>query len=445
MKTAEKEYILVADDSKESLELIRRVLEPKGYKVSSAIGTFETIRMLDSTHVDVIILDIKMPEDTGINLIKYIRDKYSDMEILVITESSTLQHVARIQTLGTEEYLRRPFTPRQLIAAVKRARDKYKMRETMKEQMKKPHLAPFGIIGHSPEITAVLHAIEKTASVNATVIISGESGTGKELVARAIHYYSSRASAPFIAVNCGGIPENLLESELFGHVKGAFTGAFETRLGFFQTADAGTIFLDEISETSLNMQVKLLRVLQEKEIYMVGARKQKKIDVRILASTNKDLPDLVKKGLFREDLYYRLNVVNIHLPPLREREGDILLLTEYFANKFARETRRPVPQFSPNAIKVFKKYKWPGNVRELENVIYRLVVINDKPIIDVPELRTLMGAPMPALSLKQRTLAAMEVEYIRQVLASVENNKTKAAKILGIDRKTLREKLKAVN
>jgi two-component system, NtrC family, response regulator HydG len=442
MKKKDSEHILIADDSRENLQTIHDILKPRGYKISSAIGTFETIRVLDSTTVDLVVLDIKMPESTGLNLIKYIREKFIDTEIVVITESDTLQNAAQVETLGTEEYLHKPFTSKKLLAAVKRARDKRAMRVTMKELLEKPHLSPFGIIGRSEPIKKILKAIEKTAAVSATVIISGESGTGKELVARAIHYYSSRASAPFVTVNCGSIPESLLESELFGHVKGAFTGAFETRLGFFQTADVGTIFLDEISETSLAMQVKLLRVLQEKELYMVGSRKPQKIDVRILASTNKDLSRLVNEGSFREDLYYRLNVVNIHLPPLRTREGDIPLLTQYFASRFAKETNRPVPRFSDTALKILEQYKWPGNVRELENVIYRLLIMNESPVIDVRELRTLMGVPLLSNPAVPRTLAAVEADYIRQVLAMVDNNKTQAAKILGIDRKTLREKLK---
>lgn len=444
MKSKAREHILIADDSEKNLEHIREILEPKGYKISSAIGTFETIRILDSTSVALVILDIKMPEDTGINLIKYIREKFHDTEIVVITDSNSMKNATLRAKLGTEEYLHKPFTSPKLLSAVKRAKDKRIMRITMKEQLKKPHLAPFGIIGRSEPVKKVLETIEKAAAATATVIISGESGTGKELVARAIHYYSDRASAPFIAVNCGSIPENLLESELFGHVKGAFTGAFETRLGFFQTADVGTIFLDEISETSMAMQVKLLRVLQEKEICMVGSRKPTKIDVRILASTNKDLPSMVKKGLFREDLYYRLNVVNIHLPPLRAREGDIPLLAQYFASKFAKESNKPVPQLSRLAIRLLEKYNWPGNIRELENVIQRLLIINDSPVIDVPELRTLMGSPLRRPPDTARTLAAVEADYIRQVLDSTGNNKTKAAKILGIDRKTLREKLKSI-
>jgi two-component system, NtrC family, response regulator HydG len=275
------------------------------------------------------------------------------------------------------------------------------------------------------------------------VLISGESGTGKELVARAIHYCSPRAAAPLVPVNCGGIPETLLESELFGYVKGAFTGATESRAGFFQTADGGTIFLDEISETSLNMQVKLLRVLQEREIYMVGSTRRKKVDVRVLASTNKSLPRLVEKGLFREDLYFRLNVVTIELPPLRDREDDIVLLANHFGRKYAHESGKPPPRFTDDALRALKEgCSWPGNVRELENVVHRLVVMSEGDRIDVPDLPAVMRFSVPRQSDLSRTLAQVEAEYIRNVLTSVGGNRTRAAEILAVDRKTLREKLK---
>jgi DNA-binding NtrC family response regulator len=273
-------------------------------------------------------------------------------------------------------------------------------------------------------------------------MITGESGTGKELVARAIHYASPRASAAFVPVNCGGIPEGLLESELFGHVKGAFTGATETRAGFFQTADGGTIFLDEIGDTTLSMQTKLLRVLQNKEVTMVGSSRTRKVDVRVLAATNKDLTGLVRKGQFREDLYFRLNVISVAIPALRERGDDVLLLAHHFAKKYAREYGKPSPQFSDHVLQVLKNYDWPGNVRELENVMQRLVVMTDGDHIEVPDLPSLMRYSALKGAGFDRSLAEVEAEYVRNVLASVDGNKTRAAEILGIDRKTLREKLK---
>jgi two-component system response regulator HydG len=301
---------------------------------------------------------------------------------------------------------------------------------------------PYGLIGESAPMREVFKAIGKAASASATVLITGDSGTGKELVARAIHYSSRRSSAAFVPVNCGGIPEGLLESELFGYVKGAFTGAEESRAGFFQTADGGTIFLDEISETSLNMQVKLLRVLQDREVYMVGANRGRQVDVRVLASTNKSLPALVKKGLFREDLYFRINVITIELPPLRERGDDILLLAHHFARKYAKESGRAAPRFSDEALHVLKNsYHWPGNVRELENAIHRLTVMTEDDCVEVSDL----PEPLRFSALREPDLtcplAQVEAQYIRNVLTSVGGNKTRAAEILQIDRKTLRKKL----
>jgi transcriptional regulator with PAS, ATPase and Fis domain len=274
------------------------------------------------------------------------------------------------------------------------------------------------------------------------VLVSGESGTGKELVARAIHYSSPRASAPFVPINCGGIPEGLLESELFGYVRGAFTGATETRAGFFQTAEGGTVFLDEISETSASMQVKLLRVLQDREVCMVGDTRVRKVDVRVIAATNKDLLSLVQKNVFREDLFFRLNVITITIPPLRERGDDTLRLASHFAAKYAREFGRPVPRFSEAALRVIADYYWPGNVRELENFVQRIVVMSERECIDVTDLPAHMRFSAAREAGLNRSLAEVEAEHIKNVLASVDGNKSRAAEILGIDRKTLRDKLK---
>jgi len=288
----------------------------------------------------------------------------------------------------------------------------------------------------------VYRDIYKAALTPATVLISGESGSGKELVARAIHYNSKRASASFVPVNCGGIPEGLLESELFGHVKGAFTGAVSSRSGFFQTAEGGTIFLDEIGEISQAMQVKLLWVLQDKEVCMVGSSRSRAVDVRILAATNKDLASLVDKNLFRKDLFFRFNVISISVPALRERSEDVLMLVTYFAKKYSKEYEKKPPTFSDQALEVLRSYYWPGNVRELENVIQRLVVMTDCEVIDVPDLPPLMRYSALRETGLDRSLTEVEAEYIRNVLASVEGNKSRAAKILRIDRKTLREKIR---
>ncbi len=445
VKSTGKESILIVDDSADTLEMIQRNLKSEGYQTFTALSAAEAIEILNAAPIDLVITDIKMPKLSGYDLIEHIKENFKDMEIVVITGYPSIKGAVKAVKIGAEEYLPKPFTDTELFSIVQRALEKLQMRRTMKAQLQKIPSAPFGLIGKSDSMKKVFQEIEKAASTSATVVITGESGTGKELVARAIHYSSSRASAPFVPVNCGGIPETLLESELFGYLKGAFTGAFETRAGFFQTADGGTIFLDEISETSLAMQVKLLRVLQEKEICMVGSRRTQKVDVRILAATNKDILGLVKADLFREDLYYRLNVININIPALRDREDDTLLLIRHFVAKFAAETNKPVPQFSDSALRILKSYNWPGNVRELENIIHRLVIMNEENIIDAPDLPSLMHSSTIRESRLDRTLAEVEAEHIRNVLASVKGNKTRAAEILGIDRKTLREKLKNVS
>ncbi len=294
-------------------------------------------------------------------------------------------------------------------------------------------------------MTRVFEMITKVAPTPATVLITGESGTGKELIARAIHYRSPRAAEPFVTINCGAIPENLLESELFGYVKGAFTGAEKSRAGFFQTAHQGTIFLDEISETSLSMQVKLLRVLQEKEICMVGSSKSIPVDVRIIAATNKNLKDLIDKGLFREDLFYRLNVISIDVPPLRSRKEDIPILAEIFLHKYADSYGKAPVTMTERAEHALVRYEWPGNVRELENIMQRLVIIAGGGEIDVPDLPEIMHFSVRSGKRELKPLAELEKEQILATLEHTGNNKTQAAEILGIDRKTLREKLQRMD
>jgi two-component system response regulator HydG len=439
--SSEREKILVVDDSPDTLEVLQRNLESKGFNVVTAPGAVEAIKILESVPVDLVITDLKMPEVDGLSLVRHVHENYKNTEVMMITGYPSIEGAVEAVKTGAEEYLAKPFTDEELFAAVRRVLEKLHMRKVAEKPPQPSRESRHGMIGESEAMRKVLVAIDKAASSSATILITGESGTGKELVARAIHYRSPRASAPFVPINCGGIPESLLESELFGYVKGAFTGAVETRAGFFQTAEGGTIFLDEISETSLTMQVKLLRVLQDKEIFLVGARQPHKVDIRIIAATNKDLLTLVKKDEFREDLYYRLNVITLDIPPLREREQDILQLVKHFSKKFAKEFGKTVPNFSEEALQVLKSYDWPGNVRELENIIQRLIIMTESDVIDIPDLPSLMRFSALRGVSPNRTLAEVEAEHIRIVLASVEGNKTQAAKILGITRKTLRDKL----
>ncbi|MBM4278925.1 MAG: sigma-54-dependent Fis family transcriptional regulator [Deltaproteobacteria bacterium] len=436
-----KERILIVDDTPNTLEVLQRNLSSQGYRTFIASQAAEAIKILDVTPIDLVITDFKMPGVSGLDLIRHVRENFKETEVMMITGYPTLEGAVEAVKKGAEEYLGKPFTDEELLSAVRRTLDKLHLRMITKAPLMGRASTPYGLIGESEAMARVRESIAKTASTSATVLIAGESGTGKELVARAIHYNSPRASAPFVPVNCGAIPNDLLESELFGHIKGAFTGATETRAGFFQTADGGTIFLDEISETSLSMQVKLLRVLQDKEVCMVGSSRSRRVDVRILASTNKDLSGLTQKGLFREDLFFRINVITIEIPPLRERGDDILLLTRFFTNKFAEELGKPALRFSDNALQVLKNYHWPGNVRELENVIQRLIVMTDGDLIEVPDLPSLMRFSALRENDFNRTLAEVEFDYIQNVLTNVNGNKTRAAEILGIDRKTLRDKI----
>jgi len=439
---SKKDCILIVDDAAATLEVLQRYLMAAGYQVFTASSVAEALEILESRALELVITDLKMPKVSGLDLVRHVRENFKETEVMMITGYPSIEGAVNAVKTGAEEFLAKPFTEEELLAAVRRVLGKIRIRRSGHTTQTQTVPVSKGFVGDSKVMQRVFVAISKAASTSATVLITGESGTGKELTARAIHYGSSRSSAPFVPVNCGGIPESLLESELFGHVKGAFTGATESRAGFFHAADGGTIFLDEVSDMSLAMQVKLLRVLQDKEICMVGSSRSRKVDVRILAATNKELHELVKKDSFREDLFYRLNVITILMPPLRERDDDILLLARHFAVKFADDAGKPAPSFSDKALQSLLSYDWPGNVRELENVVQRLVVMTDGDLIEVPDLPCLMRFTALRKTGFTRTLAEVETEYISNVLESVDGNKTRAAEILGIDRKTLRQKIK---
>ena len=442
--TKEKHSILIVDDSPITLEVLQRNIKSAGYRVYTAPGVVEAIDILDYSPIDLVITDYKLPNISGLELVRHVRENFRDTEVIMITGYATVNGAVEAVKTGAEEYLSKPFTDEELFTAIMKALEKLRLRrasEIEPEILAKSH---YNIIGESEAIRSVYNAIKKAAHTTATVSITGESGTGKELVARAIHYNSARSSSVFVPVNCGGIPETLLESELFGHMKGAFTGANESRAGFFQTADGGTIFLDEISETSMAMQVKLLRVLQNKEVCMVGSTRPQKINVRIIAASNKNLRSMINKGLFREDLFYRINVITIDIPPLREREGDIPLLINHFIAHYAMEFNKTPPVISTEAMRVLEHYYWPGNVRELENVVQQLVVMSETEVIDIPDLPSLMRYSVPRNAGLNRTLAEVEAEHIKNVLTSVDGNKSEAARLLNIDRKTLRKKLEMI-
>ncbi|GMU33323.1 MAG: sigma-54-dependent Fis family transcriptional regulator [Planctomycetia bacterium] len=437
-----QDRILVVDDSVSTLKVLERNLVTQGYVVFTAQDVANAVELLESTSVDLVVTDLRMPRIGGLDLIRHVRSNLPDTGVIMITGFASIGSAVSAMREGAEDYLPKPFTDEELIATVQGALEKVHARRAAKAPAAEMHQPPHGLIGDSSAMRQVFDLISRAAVADATVLISGESGTGKELVARAIHYGGTRASGPFVPVNCAGIPEGLVESELFGHVKGAFTSATSNRAGLFAAADEGTIFLDEIGELAPSAQAKLLRVLQEQEVQMVGADRSRAVNVRVIAATNKDLGSMVERGAFREDLFYRLYVVTIDLPSLRERDDDVLLLAHYFLERFSKQAGRPVPRLTDRAIESLRAYSWPGNVRELQNLIQRLIVMTDGDTIDATALPLAMRFTVPRERGLQRSLDDVEREHINAVLATVGGNKTRAAEILGIDRKTLREKLK---
>lgn len=436
----ERPSVLLVDDDRDMLELLRRNMVGMGLTPFAASNVVDAIEVLDHGTVDLVITDLNMPGVGGLQLVKYLSQHHPGIPALVITGYPDLNDAVEVMKLGALEYLVKPFTQGELQKAVENVLG---ARIVPEEGAVEVPSVFQGIIGRAPAMADLYRTIDRTRNNRATVLISGESGTGKEMVARAIHYHGKWSSAPFIAVNCGAIPDQLLESELFGHVKGAFTGAITNRAGFFQAADQGTLFLDEIGNASPAVQAKLLRAIQDKEITMLGATKSQKVEVRLISASNNDLLGMVRQGTFREDLYYRLNVIHLQLPPLRERTVDIPVLVEHFNRRFSKELGKPPLRIAPRILALLEAYEWPGNVRELENLVHRLVIMKDRTV-DMDDLPGHMKMQAPQLGTPGaiRTLAEVEREHIQRVLDAVGGNKTKAAERLGIDRKTLREKLK---
>ena len=433
--------VLLVEDSHDMLELLRRNMNDLGLNPFATSNVMDAIDILEKTEIDLLITDLKMPQIGGIQLIKYMYQHFPQIPILVITGYPNVEDAVEVIKLGAIDYITKPFTFEDLKLAVENVFSATnKTPDTPTENSERSYF--HGIIGKSKPMQMLYDTIEKTKNNKATILIHGESGTGKELVARAIHYNSKFSSSPFVPVNCGAIPEQLLESELFGHVKGAFTGAVSNRAGFFQAAHGGTLFLDEITNASLLVQAKLLRAIQEKEITMLGDTKSQKIDVRIITASNSDIQEMVLNKTFREDLFYRLNVITINIPPLRERKEDIEILIDNFNSKFSKENSKKVLKINSNIKSILVNYMWPGNVRELENFMHRLVIMSEDAVT-IDDIPAYMKMKVPKLlSTENETLAEVEKRHIDKVLKSVDNNKTKAAEILGIDRKTLRQKLK---
>ncbi|WP_432666027.1 sigma-54 dependent transcriptional regulator [Wukongibacter baidiensis] len=435
--------ILIVDDEKNMIWALKKAFKNEEYKIITAADGIEAIEKVKSNIPDLVLLDLKMPKLNGLEALKEIKTIDPKISVIMMTAHGTMESAVEAMKNGAIDYISKPFDIEELKIQIRKALDIEAMREQI-EFLTEELESKTGkvIIGESSNIKEVLEIVNRIAKSNATALITGESGTGKELFANAIHYNSDRKDKPYVKINCGAIPENLLESELFGHEKGAFTGAISKKLGKFERADSGTIFLDEVGELSLPMQVKLLRVLQEKEIERVGGSEVIKIDVRVVAATNRDLKKMVEEGNFREDLYYRLNVIPIELPSLKERKADIPLLVRYFIEKYCNQMARKLIKIDEDALEVLNNYKWKGNIRELENVIERMVILSQEDTIYKKDLpKEILFADMEGaefiLPESGINLEAVEKSFIKQALASSDGNQTKAAKLLGITRHTL--------
>jgi len=434
--------ILIVDDELIVRESLGGWLERDGHTVDKAASGEESLEKFEKTHYDIILLDIKMEGMSGLDVLKKVRELDPDVSVVMITAYGSIPSAIEAMKSGAYEYLLKPFDPDELMVLIEKIRKhQTERRETqfLREQYKERTRFE-NMIGQSRALQGVFDLIESVAPTDSTVLIKGETGTGKGLAARAIHTKSPRCQGPFVVVNCGAFPENLLESELFGHQKGAFTDAKITKKGRLELAHGGTLFLDEVGEVSTRMQIDLLRVLEDHIFYRVGGTQPIEADFRIIAATNKDLEKAIKEGTFREDLYYRLNVISFTMPPLREHKEDIPVLAEYFLHRFAQETNKPVDQISREALDEMMLYDWPGNVRELGNAVERAVVVGKGPRILPPDLP--IFRPEYVSAPPGRTLREVEMAHLENVLAETQWNVSKSAEILGIDRSTLYDKIK---
>ncbi|MGD8386204.1 MAG: sigma-54 dependent transcriptional regulator [Desulfobacteraceae bacterium] len=445
--------ILIVDDQPATLESLGMYFSENGYEVDTAMNGRSSIEKVKSFSPDIVILDIRLPDSNGIDVLKKMREMNEDIVVFMITAFHDMETTIKAMKYGAYDYVHKPIDIRELAERIGKVSDRIAVRNRLSYSGKTPRMKPGegSIIGESKPMQEIFKMIGLCCNSQATVLIQGESGTGKDLIAKAIHYNSERREEPFVHINCGALVESLLESELFGHERGAFTHAFNDKVGKFEYAKNGTIFLDEVGEIQLSTQVKLLRFLQEKDFERVGSTVKITSNARVIAATNKDLSLLVRDGSFREDLYYRLKVINIEVPPLRERKSDIPLLIDYFFNKFFRERNRGTKRLSPEIVDKLIEYDWPGNVRELENFLMRVAVLNRDDIL--PEGRTSSIYATPGEQEEEQVddaadfqpLEEMERRHIEKALALVGGHKGRACQLLKISRPTLNKKIKKYN
>ncbi len=455
--------ILVVDDEMIVCESCKRILEEEGYEVDIALSGKEAFEKMKPNPFDIVITDLKMPGIDGMEVLKTFRKEYPDSIIIMITGFSTVETAVEAMKLGAFDYIPKPFTPDEVTIVVKKAIEKKSlMLENIYLRQELQEKYGFhNIVGKSKKMHEIYRIIAKVAMTDSTVLIYGQSGTGKELIARAIHFNSPRREKQFVPVDCAVLSENLLESELFGHVRGSFTGAVTTKPGLFEVADGGTVFLDEVGNISLSIQAKLLRVLQEREFTPVGGTKSKKVDIRLIAATNKDLEKMIKEETFREDLYYRLNIVPISLPVLKERPEDIPLLAVHFLKKYAEEMGKAIKAFTPEAMEKLMRYPWPGNVRELENVIERTVVMTDDEMVRVEHLilpgqqeKEILENQIPVTSeelkeikkqMREKAVEEIERAFVLNALERHQWNVTRAAEEVGMLRSNFQALMRKYN
>jgi len=455
----ETKQVLVADDEDNLRRVLKAQLQHDGYEVHTAADGEAVLRALDEHHIDVLITDLRMPKLDGMRVLEKVSRRFPRLPVIMITAHGTVDTAVEALKLGAFDYVTKPFDQTEFRNVVHKAARTRELSQTHVSGDPNER-GRYRIIGQSPPMREVYDAIEKVADTPSTVLITGESGTGKELIARALHENSARRAKPFVSVNCAAIPPDLLESELFGYEKGAFTGATTSKPGRFELADGGTLFLDEIAEIPVSMQVKLLRALQEQQFERVGGIKTITVDARLIAATNRDLKERIAEGSFREDLYYRLNVVHVHLPPLRDRPSDIPLLIDHFVQQFNEKLERSVAGFDGEALDLLTRYRWPGNIRELENVVERCMIFAENRLVGptdlTPDIREAGSRPEARIDVapdpttgeaglkevvREATLK-LEKEFIARALEHTGGNVTHTARLLKISRKSLQNKMK---